>query len=521
MGITTERFQTVVLNKPIDLEAQLYTKSLDENPKTVWQSILLWLNQLLKLSDRDQFDSIQVAQNIENVVQELDKDPEFFEKLDLAQVEQAIDNLEALKSKFATNPSKKDDVERILNRPIRTLKFSQEKKKTQELILEHKRSLEEKRALEQKFKKFVESQETNDAFILELQNPDNKAFEMERRHLTTAHEDCSYLGIDNLRKVYLQDPKAAEQNPAQLFKIAKIRKARTANFNKDRLSEINAYFKDSKSVLVLLFPAHAGKPDELNKMLKEGTITFEHAHITLLSQAIRNPVEAKESAERAARTYENNPLFNETPEEKEHKRILGELVLLRNDTPVKLEPTTLQQLVPKPVVVVPEPVELPAPAVEPTPVEEFKEQAVQLMEKAVDMGGDLTEKAVQVSEDVANKAYEVGKEIFDRAANATEGLGDTALVGRVRDTGGEFMEKAVEVTGNLGGIAYEKSGELLGAAAKVTGDLGNIAYEQGGKLAGVAAETAVKGLSSAASYLGKGATTALFNGVKNQVFWAK
>ncbi len=419
MGISIDRFKTVVLEKPIDLEAQLYTKSLDATPNTVWQSFLLWLTQLLMKTDSGQFDSIQIAQNIDHVFQELSYD--FFDSIDIVQVEQGIINLEALKSKFAANPLKKEDVERFLSVPLKTLRAAHRKKETEEYAREHRKSLEEKRVLEEKFKQFVQSQGANDAFKQEVQS--NDSFKLERRNLTVLPEDCSYLGIDNLRKVYLQNPEAAEQNPAQLFKIAKTRKQRTANFNKDRLSEISTYFKDSKGVLALLFPAYKENQAELNKMLKEGTITFEHEHINLLSRAIRNPQEAKESAERPARTYKDNPLFNGTLQELENKRILGEFVLLRNDTPVKyVEPTTFQQLVPRPVIQVPEPVEPPAPVVESTQVEELKEQAVQaatkIMETAVEMGGDLTEKAAQVTEDVANKAYEVGKGIIDMAANA-------------------------------------------------------------------------------------------------------
>ncbi|MBS0604843.1 MAG: hypothetical protein JSS60_07385 [Verrucomicrobia bacterium] len=393
--ITRARFQEIVLQKPIDVEGQIFSKSLDAVPKNAWQSFLIWLDKLLKKVDEDQFDSLPLAMNIQATV--LNLDSQFFEEIPIEQIQQGIDNLKALNEKLTSKPDKRemrDSVARVLNRSIFRLEdFHREKV-----------VLQQKKAEEQRILMFLQSEEVN------------RVFKEKLPFLARIHTDCiSCFGIDNLREGYAQT-----SNPEHFLVLAKLRKETLSSTNKEILEEVGKYFTDKKQVLQLLFPEHKENFPELVKLLNEGYITFPFAQAQRLVQVIRDPAAAQKKVEEKVPDF--LPIFADSPQDIENKRVLRELLALRNERPYapkqskKVEPIAVRQpkAVPSLPVQVPEIVSAPVkthPEAVVTKVRETVEESLH------DAKGTIETTVLQVR-DTAEESLHHAKGALQEAADS-------------------------------------------------------------------------------------------------------
>ncbi|MGC2595993.1 MAG: hypothetical protein WA347_06915 [Rhabdochlamydiaceae bacterium] len=312
MKITANQFQTVILAAPLDLESQIYNAALDSSPKNVWQSFLNWLNNLLNNDQKDQFDMVHLSKNIKELVEELD--PQFFNAIEPYQIQNGIDNLNALKTKFLKNDEKGKEAIGHLEPVIVKLEdiLIGDSCKSESVLEEERIKLEEKRS---EIEKFFSGERVKQVF--------KRIFP---REAARYKNDCiSCFGFKILNDVYNEHISEAELGNSEfLLQMANVKKEALIADNKDTMEEIKACFNDPQKIFSLFFPASSDHLDQLNK----GHLFFDAKHKNWLDAVIRNP----ESVQKRLQTPPRNsssPFIQHFSNDLEQRKIQGELLKLR------------------------------------------------------------------------------------------------------------------------------------------------------------------------------------------------
>jgi hypothetical protein len=314
MGITLDRFQTVVLDSRFDLANQIYSKSLASTTKNPWQSFLNWINNLLGNDGKDQFEMLAVSKNIEDFVQTIQ--PDFYDKITVEEVQMGLENLQALQAKFKKNSEKGTTAVKNLELPIRILEDVLKKK-----TIALKEVARQNEIIKENLKitKFFSTPEINAAFK-----------ENFRRLSYSYNNNClECFGFDTLKEVYNQYVTNGVTDPKILLNAAEFRKERLIEHNQITLKDIKTYFNSSDEVLTIFFPEFKENLPELRKKFKEGHLFLDIQPINALNAVIKKPEAVKKQLQQT-----QNDLFlslaNE-PLELEERRILSGLLNLRNE----------------------------------------------------------------------------------------------------------------------------------------------------------------------------------------------
>lgn len=292
MEIPANQFKEVLLCQTVDLDNQLYGLLLDTCPKTLWARFVIWLKSL---GGNDHFDKVRLSVKILEFIEQ-GVENRFFDEIDPAQIQTGIDNLVALRNKFAS-PSTFE----LLNQSITLLS-----RFTRPVQLDEK---------------------TQEAYLgtQEVFKSQNSSFYLQNRTV-------EYLGKENLQAVFKEHEEAINRkqiSSGELVNIAKIRMEKLTLHNQRILDMLPKYFKTRQDVLKLFFPSYAGQYKELWRKLTCGHLTFDHQHYYCLFQAMKSPQEAHKWLELQA----NSPVHLDNAPCKEKTRILEGLLELRNHCP--------------------------------------------------------------------------------------------------------------------------------------------------------------------------------------------
>jgi hypothetical protein len=314
MGITLERFQAVVLDSRLDLDKQIYSKSLESTTKNPWQSFLNWLNNLVRNDGKDQFEMLVVSKNIEDFVQTIT--PEFYDTINLEEVQTGIENLQALQAKFKKNSQKGEIAAKNLDLPIHTLKEILKKK-----TIAFQEVARQNEILKENLKI------TNFFSTTEI----DAVFKENFRRLSSSYKNClECFGLDTLKEVYNQYVvNNGVTDPKILLNFAEFRKERLMQHNEATLKEIKTYFNSSDEVLTLFFPEFKENLPELRKKFKEGHLFLDIQPMNELNAVIKKPESVKKQLEQTQ--HDLFPALANQPRELEERRILSGLLNLRNE----------------------------------------------------------------------------------------------------------------------------------------------------------------------------------------------
>ncbi len=295
MEIPVNQFKEVLLCQTVDLDNQLYGKLLDTSPKTLWTRFVIWLKSL---GGNDHFDKVRLSVKILEFIEQ-GVESRFFDEIDPAQIQTGIDNLVALRNKFAAPGTFE-----LLNQAITLLA---------------------------RFTRPVQSDEkTQAAYSASLGT--QEVFKSNGSSFYLQNRTVEYIGKENLQEVYKEHEEAINRkqvSSGELVTIAKIRMQKLIEHNQRILDVLPKYFKTRQDVLKLFFPSYAGQYKELWYKLTSGHLTFDQQHYYCLFQVMKNPQEAHKWLELQANSFvrlDNAP-------NKEKTRVLEGLVELRNHCP--------------------------------------------------------------------------------------------------------------------------------------------------------------------------------------------